>query len=237
MNLSISIMLSLVVFFLLLTEIIPPTSITVPLLGKYLLFTMILVTFSSVATIAVLNVNFRSPATHQMAPWVQKVFIDILPKYLYMERPKQDDDEEERNYHEDLYSCNFENHLISKNRRSSINSMNSIEITLSPKPFDSKDLVLVSQFPPPPLDQEELNSDESRMDENSIVSPELNQITTRIQFLSQHNKNLDNYLKVCKIKLRGTCLKQFFFCRWKKIGNTSQWSSIDSFSGSSPYPA
>lgn len=58
-SLCISILLSLTVFFLLLVEIIPPTSLTVPLLGKYLLFTMILVTLSVVVTIAVLNVNFR----------------------------------------------------------------------------------------------------------------------------------------------------------------------------------
>ncbi|KAG8199968.1 hypothetical protein JTE90_006212 [Oedothorax gibbosus] len=87
-SLSISIMLSLGVFFLLLSEIIPPTSLTVPLLGKYLLFTMILVSFSVMVTIAVLNVNFRSPATHKMAPWVKKVFLDVLPRYLLMSRPE-----------------------------------------------------------------------------------------------------------------------------------------------------
>merc|ERR1712158_142923 len=80
-SLSISILLSLTVFFLLLAEIIPPTSLSVPLLGKYLLFTMILVTFSVVVTIGVLNVNFRTPATHKMAPWVRKVFIDFLPRF------------------------------------------------------------------------------------------------------------------------------------------------------------
>lgn len=40
-TLSISILVSLTVFFLLLAEIIPPTSLAVPLLGKYLLFTMV----------------------------------------------------------------------------------------------------------------------------------------------------------------------------------------------------
>merc|ERR1719412_6218 len=86
-SLSISILLSLTVFFLLLAEIIPPTSLAVPLLGKYLLFTMILVTLSVVVTIGVLNVNFRTPATHKMAPWVRKTFIDFLPKFLFIERP------------------------------------------------------------------------------------------------------------------------------------------------------
>ncbi|OXU23952.1 hypothetical protein TSAR_008607 [Trichomalopsis sarcophagae] len=92
-SLSISILLSLTVFFLLLVEIIPSTSLTVPLLGKYLLFTMVLVTLSVVVTIAVLNVNFRSPVTHKMAPWVRVVFIEVLPKFLFIERPKKDDDE------------------------------------------------------------------------------------------------------------------------------------------------
>ncbi|KAL1428585.1 hypothetical protein MTO96_002947 [Rhipicephalus appendiculatus] len=82
-SLSISIMLSLGVFFLLLSEIIPPTSLAVPLLGKYLLFTMVLVSLSVFVTIAVLNVNFRSPATHKMAPWVKHVFLKELTLCAY----------------------------------------------------------------------------------------------------------------------------------------------------------
>ncbi|XP_025990139.1 acetylcholine receptor subunit alpha-like 1 isoform X1 [Solenopsis invicta] len=91
-SLSISILLSLTVFFLLLAEIIPPTSLTVPLLGKYLLFTMVMVTASVVVTIAVLNVNFRSPVTHRMANWVRVVFIQVLPPFLFIKRPKKTDD-------------------------------------------------------------------------------------------------------------------------------------------------
>lgn len=90
-SLCISILLSLTVFFLLLAEIIPPTSLTVPLLGKYLLFTMVLVTLSVVVTIAVLNVNFRSPVTHKMRPWVHRLFIQVLPKVLLIDRPKSED--------------------------------------------------------------------------------------------------------------------------------------------------
>ncbi|XP_050401416.1 acetylcholine receptor subunit alpha-like isoform X2 [Patella vulgata] len=86
-TLCISILLSLTVFFLLLAEIIPPTSIVVPLVGKYLLFTMILVTLSIIVTVVVLNVHFRSPSTHVMSPWVRRVFLTILPKLLVMRRP------------------------------------------------------------------------------------------------------------------------------------------------------
>ena len=53
-SLCISILISLTVFFLLLVEIIPSTSLVVPLIGKYLLFTMVLVTLSVVVTVITL---------------------------------------------------------------------------------------------------------------------------------------------------------------------------------------
>lgn len=90
--LCISILLSLTVFFLLLSETIPPTSLVVPLIGKYLLFTMILVTLSIIVTVIVLNVHFRSPSTHVMSSWVRKVFLNILPRLLVMRRPNIDGD-------------------------------------------------------------------------------------------------------------------------------------------------
>jgi len=71
--LCISILLSQTMFFLLISEIIPSTSLALPLLGKYLLFTMVLVGLSVVITIIVLNVHYRKPSTHKMAQWVREV--------------------------------------------------------------------------------------------------------------------------------------------------------------------
>ena len=88
----ITILNSLNMLFLLVTEINPPTSFVTPLIGKYLLFTMVLVTLSIIVTVFVLNVHFRSPATHTMSPWVRKVFLKILPRLLLMRRPQQDRD-------------------------------------------------------------------------------------------------------------------------------------------------
>merc|ERR1719331_2916888 len=90
-SLSISILLSLTVFFLLLAEIIPPTSLAVPLLGKFVLFTMILVSLSIMVTVGILNVHFRTPQTHTMAPWIRRVFIHLLPRLLVMRRPGNPD--------------------------------------------------------------------------------------------------------------------------------------------------
>ncbi|XP_012284824.1 acetylcholine receptor subunit alpha-L1 [Orussus abietinus] len=85
--LCINILLSQTMFFLLISEIIPSTSLALPLLGKYLLFTMILVGLSVVITIFILNVHYRKPSTHKMAPWVRKIFIRRLPKLLLMRVP------------------------------------------------------------------------------------------------------------------------------------------------------
>ncbi|XP_006824192.1 neuronal acetylcholine receptor subunit beta-4-like [Saccoglossus kowalevskii] len=90
-TLSISILLALIVFLLLISEIIPPTSTSLPLIGRYMLFTMSLVTMSIFATVVVINIHFRSAKTHVMPNWVRKIFIDIIPKYLHMERPPKDD--------------------------------------------------------------------------------------------------------------------------------------------------
>nr|XP_021187881.2 acetylcholine receptor subunit alpha-like isoform X1 [Helicoverpa armigera] len=104
-TLSISILISLHVFFLLVVEIIPPTSLVVPLLGKYLIFAMILVSISICVTVVVLNVHFRSPQTHRMAPWVKRVFIHILPRLLFMKRPQYKFDTTSIGYHRSRYTA------------------------------------------------------------------------------------------------------------------------------------
>ncbi|XP_037079305.1 LOW QUALITY PROTEIN: uncharacterized protein LOC119100304, partial [Pollicipes pollicipes] len=88
--LCITILLSQTMFFLLISEIIPSTSLAVPLLGKYLLFTMILVTISVISTIVILNIHYRKPSTHKMAPWVRSFFIHELPRFILMRMPERD---------------------------------------------------------------------------------------------------------------------------------------------------
>ncbi|CAK6439457.1 unnamed protein product [Pipistrellus nathusii] len=89
MTLCISVLLALTVFLLLISKIVPPTSLDVPLVGKYLMFTMVLVTFSIVTSVCVLNVHHRGPGTHTMAPWVRALFLERLPALLFLQPPRR----------------------------------------------------------------------------------------------------------------------------------------------------
>ena len=79
----------LVVFLLVIVDTIPPTASAVPMLGIYILFTMILNCLSIVLTIVVENVHHRGPETHEMPNWMRKVFIDILPRLLFSSTMKR----------------------------------------------------------------------------------------------------------------------------------------------------
>ncbi|XP_034042516.1 neuronal acetylcholine receptor subunit alpha-3 [Thalassophryne amazonica] len=89
-TLCISVLLSLTVFLLVITETIPSTSLVIPLIGEYLLFTMIFITLSIVITVFVLNVHYRTPETHTMPCWVRMVFLGLLPRVMFMTRPQRD---------------------------------------------------------------------------------------------------------------------------------------------------
>ena len=85
-TLGISILLSLVVFLLLVSKILPPTSIVLPLIAKYLLFTFIMNTVSILVTVVIINWNFRGPRTHSMPNWIRVLFLKYLPIILLMRR-------------------------------------------------------------------------------------------------------------------------------------------------------
>ncbi|KAI6203516.1 Acetylcholine receptor subunit beta-type unc-29 [Aphelenchoides besseyi] len=88
-TLSISILLALVVFLLLVSKILPPTSSSIPLLAKYLLTTFCLNIVTILVTVVVVNIYFRGPTTHRMPRWVKKLFLNFLPLLLIMRRPSK----------------------------------------------------------------------------------------------------------------------------------------------------
>lgn len=220
-SLSISILLSLTVFFLLLVEIIPPTSLTVPLLGKYLLFTMLLCTLSVVITIIVLNVNFRSPVTHKLAPWVRGVFIDFLPKFLFIDRPKKDDDDNKGQ--DSMLTDVIQLPMMDKCKPYEKTSFDSFDLGLPPPRFE----VPPSCFGEPPFPlpltggDEELYSPAScrtnTFDGTSDASPSFEKLDLHdmektiadSRFIAQHVRNKDSFENVSKINQ--VSLKCIFF--------------------------
>ncbi|KAM3180532.1 hypothetical protein ACTXT7_016095 [Hymenolepis weldensis] len=85
-TLAISIVVALVVFLILVSKILPPTSTTVPLISRYLMFTFVSDIFSVFMSVLVVNWNYRSPRTHTMPKWIKIVFLDVLPSFLFMNR-------------------------------------------------------------------------------------------------------------------------------------------------------
>jgi nicotinic acetylcholine receptor len=88
-TLAISILLALVVFLLLVSKILPPTSDTIPLMAKYLLMTFVMNIITILMTVVIINIYFRSPTTHTMPHFVRQVFLQILPRMLMMQRPER----------------------------------------------------------------------------------------------------------------------------------------------------
>ena len=89
-TLSISVLLALTFFLTLVSGITPTASFQVPLISKYLLFSMTLVACSIVSSVCVANIHHRSPQIHVFPKWCRHVFLEVLPRYLLMKRPKKD---------------------------------------------------------------------------------------------------------------------------------------------------
>ncbi|MBN3296678.1 ACHD protein, partial [Amia calva] len=89
MTLSISVLLAQSVFLLLVSQRLPETSLAIPLIVRYLMFIMVLVTVVVLNCVVVLNLHFRTPSTHVMSKWTKKFFLERLPRILHMSQPAE----------------------------------------------------------------------------------------------------------------------------------------------------
>uniref|UniRef100_UPI0037E961AB acetylcholine receptor subunit epsilon n=1 Tax=Semicossyphus pulcher TaxID=241346 RepID=UPI0037E961AB len=92
LTVSISVLLAQTVFLFLIAQKIPETSLSVPLIGKYLIFVMSVTTLIATNQIVVLNFSLRSPSTHTMSETIKHVFLEVAPRFLGM-APLVDDSE------------------------------------------------------------------------------------------------------------------------------------------------
>uniref|UniRef100_A0A8C6SFF5 Si:ch211-39a7.1 n=1 Tax=Neogobius melanostomus TaxID=47308 RepID=A0A8C6SFF5_9GOBI len=93
-SLGITVLLSLTVFMLLVAEIMPATSDSVPLIGQYFASIMIIVGMSVIATVIVLQYHHHDPNGGTMPKWVRLVLLQWVAWFLRMKRPGENDDPE-----------------------------------------------------------------------------------------------------------------------------------------------
>ncbi|KAM3615245.1 uncharacterized protein V6R79_025396 [Siganus canaliculatus] len=86
-SLGITVLLSLTVFMLMVAEIMPATSDSVPLIGQYFASTMVIVGMSVVATVIVLQFHHHNPKNGRMPRLVHLVLLQWVPWFLRMKRP------------------------------------------------------------------------------------------------------------------------------------------------------
>ncbi|XP_044532461.1 acetylcholine receptor subunit delta isoform X2 [Gracilinanus agilis] len=87
-SVTIAILLAQSVFLLLISKRLPATSHAIPLIGKFLLFGMVLVTIIVLICVITLNIHHRTPSTHILSQGVRKMFLETLPRLLHMSQPE-----------------------------------------------------------------------------------------------------------------------------------------------------
>ncbi|XP_048853824.1 acetylcholine receptor subunit epsilon [Brienomyrus brachyistius] len=94
LTVSISVLLAQTVFLILVSQKIPETSLSVPLIGKYVIFVMSVTTLIVMNCIIVLNYSLRSPSTHNMSHCIKHLFLECVPRFLGMSSLVDDGQEE-----------------------------------------------------------------------------------------------------------------------------------------------
>ncbi|XP_054431781.1 acetylcholine receptor subunit epsilon isoform X2 [Pteronotus mesoamericanus] len=86
---SINVLLAQTVFLFLIAQKTPETSLSVPLLGRYLIFVMVVATLIVMNCVIVLNVSLRTPTTHDLSPRLRHALLELLPRLLGSGAPSE----------------------------------------------------------------------------------------------------------------------------------------------------
>ncbi|XP_048852519.1 neuronal acetylcholine receptor subunit alpha-7 isoform X1 [Brienomyrus brachyistius] len=89
-SLGITVLLSLTVFMLLVAEIMPATSDSVPLIAQYFASTMMIVGLSVMVTVLVLQFHHHDPHGGKMPRWVRVVLLNWCAWFLRMKKPGEE---------------------------------------------------------------------------------------------------------------------------------------------------
>ncbi|CAB3410329.1 unnamed protein product [Caenorhabditis bovis] len=95
MTYSISVLVAFSVFYLILIELLPPTSISMSLIGVYLLFTLLMVSVSIILSVVTINMYRKQAFSSEMSNWQRWLFVQRLPKLLRLKALEDDENESE----------------------------------------------------------------------------------------------------------------------------------------------
>uniref|UniRef100_A0A8C5G9X7 Neuronal acetylcholine receptor subunit alpha-10-like n=1 Tax=Gouania willdenowi TaxID=441366 RepID=A0A8C5G9X7_GOUWI len=82
-SLGVTVMLALTVFQLLVAEIMPPSE-NVPLIGKYYITTMTMITASTALTIFIMNIHHCGPDAKPVPKWAKKVILQYMARMFFV---------------------------------------------------------------------------------------------------------------------------------------------------------
>ncbi|XP_030010278.1 neuronal acetylcholine receptor subunit alpha-9-like [Sphaeramia orbicularis] len=82
-SLGVTVLLALTVFQLLVAESMPPSE-SVPLIGKYYIATMTMVTASTALTIFIMNIHHCGPEARPVPGWVQRLILNHLARICFV---------------------------------------------------------------------------------------------------------------------------------------------------------
>ncbi|XP_070540104.1 acetylcholine receptor subunit alpha-type unc-63-like [Ptychodera flava] len=90
LSFSVSILISTSIFSVMVADIMPVTSETIPLIMQLLYFNFMVVAVSIVLSILVLRVHYRPQNNSAMTSNVRRIFLQVLPPYIGLKRYHQE---------------------------------------------------------------------------------------------------------------------------------------------------
>lgn len=175
-TLCISILLALVVFLLLVSKSLPPTSVTMPLISKYLFFTFIMNIITVIVSVAIININFRSPRTYKMPRWIRVIFLNWLPIIMFMKRPE----------HKEKYARWMQRKVLQKQANAAPSRMNGA-------PASSH---AINEHKLANSHRTHVGTTPNHHKESVLTSPKAKQALEAIEFITDHLKSVDDYDEV-----------------------------------------
>ncbi|XP_073517219.1 neuronal acetylcholine receptor subunit alpha-10 isoform X1 [Phyllobates terribilis] len=82
-SLGVTVLLALTVFQLLVAESMPPSE-NVPLIGKYYIATMTMITASTALTIFIMNIHHCGPEAKPVPKWAKKLFLQYMSRIFFV---------------------------------------------------------------------------------------------------------------------------------------------------------